>query len=387
MLFHGAFKDKSAAEQKERATPGSFIRSRYIRGEKRYVVMSPKTTKKNSLLGKLLKRAAKSAVKRAKSAIFAPRKRTTGAKRPRRISWDSLTRGDRFKLSKDAGLAPSIAQKISSMSWAALGRSTYRGWRESLGLKLRQLQGAELANPRADIRIKRGIGTSLIYPLTARGKRWTRIHVHYTHQQVQKDGGIVVDTRTIGDIANLAETFGLTVEGENPRRGKKRKRNSEALEGERKMYSKFHGRKPKTVRKIFEVQDYQQDFAQLGKLVKLVFKTPAGKFEIAFTDQDKVELATNAEGTQLYFIGGCQDVSSYLKQWNVDSTKDLVDLGPCTLIEYRTEKKFDRFHPINYYHKLGEESGVRPRLMFNQLSKRLALVGGEYEVKEEGIIN
>jgi hypothetical protein len=262
--------------------------------------------RKNSLIGRLFKRAAKSAFKRAKKAVYGP------SKAPRKISWGKLTRGQRFKVAKDAGLAPAIATKISSMSWAALGRSNYRGWQNSLATKLGQ-RGTVLANP-------------------------------------------------------------------------KRRRNGD-LAGERTMYTKFHGRKPKTVTEVLEVESYDEDFAQLGKLTKLMFKTPTGKFEIAFTDQDKVELAANAEGTQLYFIGGNQDVRRYLSQWGVDARKDLVDLGVCTQIEYLSQKSFDKFHSINYYHRLGEETGVRPRLMFNQLNKRLALVGGAYEIKAEGIIN
>src|SRR5579872_1562340 len=45
-LFHGAFKEKEAAARKEKSRPGSFIKRRYIRGSKRFVVMSPRKNPK-----------------------------------------------------------------------------------------------------------------------------------------------------------------------------------------------------------------------------------------------------------------------------------------------------------------------------------------------------
>ncbi len=46
--FHGAFGSVAAAERKEAATPGAFIRETTMRGATRYVVMSPKTGARNT---------------------------------------------------------------------------------------------------------------------------------------------------------------------------------------------------------------------------------------------------------------------------------------------------------------------------------------------------
>ena len=178
------------------------------------------------------------------------------------------------------------------------------------------------------------------------------------------------------------------------------------------LYKKFHGRRGKDVFLQVEDADFNshKDLAALGKLISLTVGEGVkltGKFldqPEAFEDDAwavKLEFPLNApvvaaqpEGSQMFFVGGNQDISRYLAKFPVDTSKELIPLGPCIRIEYHTEKRFDRFQPVNYFHALGEESGeypgengANPILLYNRIRRKLYLVGGSYHVKPEGIVD
>lgn len=90
---------------------------------------------------------------------------------------------------------------------------------------------------------------------------------------------------------------------------------------------------------------------------------------------------------QLYIVGGNQDVTPMLEDLGCDPEKEVCDLGTAYLIEYFTQKRFDKFDPIHYWHHFGEQSGEKPRLIFYRTYKKLTLAGGEYVVRAEGIDN
>ena len=97
------------------------------------------------------------------------------------------------------------------------------------------------------------------------------------------------------------------------------------------------------------------------------------------------DLAAVTNTKQLYILGGSYTVDA--GEMGADPEKDLWDLGSVYLIEYFTQKRFDHFEPINYFHHFGEKSGIRPRLIFDRVHKLLSLAGGEYTVKAAGIAN
>jgi len=194
----------------------------------------------------------------------------------------------------------------------------------------------------------------------------------------------------------------------------KRKRNASAEE----LYTEFHGRGPnKTLDSGMPAADYNshKKLAQLGTLVSLYVGerirlrmseskgitgydnlddgNPGwlGQFEF---NNNPPELTAEKNGHQIFFLGGNQDISRYLGSLDVDLRKELLDLGPCVCVEYSTEKHFDDYRRIVYFHALGEESGkfpgdngLNPRLMYNRVNRRLYLVGGRYTVKPEGIVD
>jgi hypothetical protein len=91
---------------------------------------------------------------------------------------------------------------------------------------------------------------------------------------------------------------------------------------------------------------------------------------------------------QIYFLGGRQNLTSAeLASLGCDPEKDICDLGECWMVEYFAQKRFDRNEPTTYFHEFGEESDVRPRLIFMRVPKLFLLAGGEYTVKPAGITN
>jgi hypothetical protein len=95
-------------------------------------------------------------------------------------------------------------------------------------------------------------------------------------------------------------------------------------------------------------------------------------------------------GTQIYFISGNQKVSrGELTHAGADNSKELIDLGEAMIIAYRTKKAQVDGINSTYEHNFGEETGVRPRLVYDCRGPqpRLFLSGGEYRVTAAGIEN
>jgi len=64
-----------------------------------------------------------------------------------------------------------------------------------------------------------------------------------------------------------------------------------------------------------------------------------------------------------------------------------VLVGEIVELTYRAKKGFDNFKLTDYYHGLGEDSGVRPSLIYDSLNKQMEIVGGQYKVLDVGIVN
>ena len=194
------------------------------------------------------------------------------------------------------------------------------------------------------------------------------------------------------------------------------------------LYKKFHGRGPD---KIYEMQikgidpyGGHPELTSLGPLIRFIVGEGVelgGEFgdevkeaewvrEISFvpsvarwhewlerTDPPVAEakarlrawkvpdLAAVPNAKQLYILGGSYAVDA--AALGSDPEKDWSDLGNVYLIEYFTQKRFDRFEPINYFHHFGEKSGVQPRLLHDRVHNLLFLAGGEYKVTPRGIEN
>ena len=167
--------------------------------------------------------------------------------------------------------------------------------------------------------------------------------------------------------------------------------NPSDLEGASRSYEEFHGESAKHVDELHEPSPRPVTLAELGTLLELrVRRTVGWKWGSLDFDGRGVRLASNVAGTQLYLVDGDQKISrGQLTRLGADNSKELVDLGEATLIAYRARKMQVNGVAANYEHNFGEETGVRPRLMYDRRGPmpRLYLSGGEYRVEARGIVN
>lgn len=158
-------------------------------------------------------------------------------------------------------------------------------------------------------------------------------------------------------------------------------------------YAEFHGR-PSHEEIVFEEEiAYHGHLAALGTLVRMKVSCESGvnadiEFEQGRDRKDRPILCTSEDGKQLYIRGGDQSLDlAALEMDGPEWKRDSMLIGEITQIEYETEKGFDNFDLLTYYHKLGEDTKVRPFLVYDSLNQLMSIVGGQYEVKPEGIVN
>jgi hypothetical protein len=170
----------------------------------------------------------------------------------------------------------------------------------------------------------------------------------------------------------------------NPRRP--RRRNSDdGMEGAVKQFADFHGKQPTRIIELEQAYRYPAQFAELGKLKELRFDLDSRNRDFPLTGFKSCQAVCTPDGANIYFLGGDQSIDFEALQ--IASDKDFVELGPATYIAYHTVKGFHDFQPTTYWHRFGEEDGIRPSLTYDRLNKTLFLVSGNYRVKPEGIVN
>ena len=190
----------------------------------------------------------------------------------------------------------------------------------------------------------------------------------------------------------------------SPRRAK-RNPNGGAADAD-KLYQDFHGRPSTKTTEVHTKLKSRERLSELGDLVELRVITPTGKKATLVQDdtgmwqpshqkqpsypdvnRNTPMLSSSPDRRQLYIEGGVQEVELGLLGLGGDWKRDNMLLGILTHVTYRTEKGFDKFQLTDYYHKLGEETGDEPVLTYDTLNGLLAVVGGRYEVRPEGIVN
>lgn len=168
--------------------------------------------------------------------------------------------------------------------------------------------------------------------------------------------------------------------------GKRRKRNrADAAEA----FTEFHGRAPHEVIEAQEELMKAGDYFALGAMGSLWLHPVSSedpsrwpKPDVEFLEGDKVKLAADAGGRQLYLCGGNQEIpeDSLAKMAGTDPEHRFVGLGTCYAISYLTEKKFDGYRTHEYAHQFGEQTGERPECWYDRKAKRILLVGGAYSI-------
>ena len=186
----------------------------------------------------------------------------------------------------------------------------------------------------------------------------------------------------------------------------------------------FHGRASQETFEVEERRNFRQDLAMLGELEELeVFNELAWNetgelktFTFSRKKKDLVRLAGSPDRRQLFLVGGDQEIpDSVLGDLAGDrqATKDKVSLGFVYSISYWSDK-----HHLEgsngvmeaYMHCFGESTfenpdarqdgqadylvfmpeqklgaGLLPELVYDRLNMTLELVGGGYEIRDEGI--
>ena len=184
-----------------------------------------------------------------------------------------------------------------------------------------------------------------------------------------------------------------------------------------KLVEEFHGRPYEEIVDGIESEKYDSTVSQLAILVELTVLSTNGKnvIPIRFQDSDVVEdkqnpnnvlVCANPTGTQLYIMGGDQDIGDpgaileQLGQEHIDEMldRDLVPLGDCYSICYFTDKHHlvgpkSQAKGTPYNHEFGENDikegyePTRPILIYDQRNKNFKLIGGSYRIEDVGIVN
>lgn len=167
---------------------------------------------------------------------------------------------------------------------------------------------------------------------------------------------------------------------------RKRRRNQEGgIDEAAAMFEQFHGKPPGRIVEYEQTYTYPDKFAELGRLKELRFDLDSLNRHFPLTNFGACQTVCTPDGSNIYFIGGDQRID--FEALNIASDKDIVELGPATYIMYHTVKGFHDFQPTDYFHSFGEEDGILPVLAYDRLNHTLFLIGGNYRVRPEGIVN
>ena len=168
------------------------------------------------------------------------------------------------------------------------------------------------------------------------------------------------------------------------------------------LYTRFHGKPPSEVIEVQQSSLIRNEYVPLGWLIEIILRAPSGKVQLDFSN-DGIRLASNppdeeGNGTQLYAIGGDQDISGSLGVFGSDASKDFVELGEARYIVYRGRKIQDGGSVNDYQHKFGDvgseaqwrydfKASDHPIVFFDRLKRGIFFVGGTYVIKDVGIVS
>jgi hypothetical protein len=153
----------------------------------------------------------------------------------------------------------------------------------------------------------------------------------------------------------------------------------------------FHGRPVKEEISVTESIKEHDWYVSIGPLIKLKIRTLTKRnatLPFARTGEGKVELFCSPDGRQFYLRGGDQelDLEPLGMGEGTEWYRDLMLIGEAKEITYQDQKKFHKFKIVDYFHKLGEVTKKKPMLMYDSLAKKLQIVGGQYKVEMEDLV-
>lgn len=238
-----------------------------------------------------------------------------------------------------------------------------------------------------NFRVEHVSATPIGYKVRTVRRDGHQVRIAYPPGRRLKGSGRVVEvlhprTENPCRLPNPAE---LVVMMANPHEG------GSELERATEVCESFRGSACDGVETYHEPEPRPVHLGQLGVLIDFQVKRPTGwKWAVLDFKGQGIQVAGNTGARQIYFIGGDQKISrGQLTDLGVDNSKEIIDLGECMMIAYRQKKAHVNNIASDYEHAFGDESGVRPRLIYDRRSPepRLFLAGGEYTIDPEGIRN
>ena len=386
-MFHGSFGKKADAVAKERKTKGAWIKPTLTNQGYRYIVMSPRTNPikrkpkpkvKKETQGELLKRRL------AELNAYTPREKNPtellvmGAN-PHERKIEIPNEGDititirrnnpvrTNSLGTFLGFSPKTPTK---KELAESRRSFKRNVREKV-----KENDREFSRLRKSARVGRS------------KKLETLFHEVYGKNPAPTCGHMIGGepcTRKPGHRGSHLPQ-GATMRTQSRLRHSWKPRGNPTAGA---LREKFTGKEVDRIKIYDEPHMPAGDYAQLGKLLSLFVKPLKGG-QVQEIRATGVTVVSDESARQIYFVGGDQDVSAALAMFGaVDRGAGLYELGEARRIDYKQRKEHVPQPDMDSWrHEFGEETGVRPTVLFDVDAKRLLLEGGEYVVREEGIIN
>ena len=311
------------------------------------------------------------------------RERTLG--RRKRVSWDRMKPAKRRLVALAAGVSESLADTWSRIKW----RDIPDGWRDALISHLGAQRNPIFFNPGPDDNYMiqaavelfgkqlKDLSSSEMSKVAMRAAQLKRAHtapranvelgtyengIFHPWTRRPKSRQKKAIRRQNPDAAGIREDFtGMPVEHEIVRQ---------------------------------EPHMPAGNYAQLGKLLTLAVKPRAGGQVLdirsnALIVSDERAQAEEGKLGPIWFVGGDQDITAALPQFGaLERRGGIYELGEAREIHYEQRKEHVP-HPEqdHWRHRFGEETNVRPTVLFDLTHKRLLLEGGAYRIRREGIVN
>lgn len=183
---------------------------------------------------------------------------------------------------------------------------------------------------------------------------------------------------------------------------RREKRNPESTAAD--LYEQFHGTPSTEILEVVEDLHVHGNLGGLGQLVEMYVVMP-GQYKTNLKapspdGRDAIQVSGTEDGNNIYFRSGDQSIdvealgfepSISIKHegdtYQASQIKDAMVLGYVHKLTYRTEKAFDDFETIDYYHKVGEDTKRCPMLIYDTLNSLMSFAGGEFVITPAGIVN
>lgn len=220
-----------------------------------------------------------------------------------------------------------------------------------------------------------------------------------TEEEIRQLKDAEIPFTRVRDSSSFSEGYKYMDEKLNPQRVR---RNPESTSAD--LYEQFHGTPSTEILEIVEDLHVHGNLGGLGQLVEMYIVMP-GQYKTTLIapnpdGKDAVQVCGTEDGNNVYFRGGDESIDVEAlgfkpsvsinhegESFESSQIKDSMLLGYVHKLTYRTEKAFDDFETVDYYHRVGEDTKKCPMLIYDTLNALMSLAGGEYTIAPQGIVN